>query len=148
MAELKPCPFCGGIPEVHTAQSGPFVGLTRVSHRCSIMGYLLIQDWTEGIEYAKRWNTRNDEAARQKGAEDAILKSGIMQLKIDSAVAVARKEEREACAELIDEFFEIYESDGVEFWLEYDAENGSEKIYKRFQDWKEKANAIRKRGEK
>jgi hypothetical protein len=30
------------------------------------MGYLLIQDWTEGIEYAKRWNTRNDEAARQE----------------------------------------------------------------------------------
>ncbi|ORC37276.1 hypothetical protein B4O97_03540 [Marispirochaeta aestuarii] len=76
------------------------------------------------------------------------MKSGIMQLKIDSAVAIARQEEREEIIELIDEFFDIYESDGVEFWVEIDSEDGSENIYKRFQDWKERAEAIRNHSEK
>jgi len=59
-----------------------------------------------------------------------------------------RQEERETIKELINEFFDIYESDGVEFWVEIDSEDGAENIYKRFQSWKERAEAIRKRGEK
>lgn len=43
--DLMPCQFCGEYPDVHEAQSGPFVGLTRVSHRCPVVGYVLIQDW-------------------------------------------------------------------------------------------------------
>lgn len=55
---LKPCPFCGGVPEIHTAECGPFKGLTRVTHRCPTVGYILIQDWHDGIKHAQKWNKR------------------------------------------------------------------------------------------
>ena len=56
--KLKPCPFCGVVPEVHTAERGPFKGLTRVTHRCHVLGYILIQDWCDGIKHAQKWNKR------------------------------------------------------------------------------------------
>lgn len=55
---LLPCPFCGKIPEVYTARKGTYNGLTRVFHRCEILGYIEIQGWDDGVTCADRWNKR------------------------------------------------------------------------------------------
>lgn len=57
----KSCPFCGKIPESVCAKVGAWKGFSRAFHRCSIMGYMDICDWTEGnvekLDFSK-WNTR------------------------------------------------------------------------------------------
>ena len=60
---LKPCPFCGELPEVITAEKGPYKGFTRAYHRCPAIGYIQICDWKDEIteEHFAAWNTRADE---------------------------------------------------------------------------------------
>jgi len=101
MAELKPCQ-CGKRANMHLSDTNEL----RVFWVKCDCGMRTDYFPTAGMA-AKCWNTRNDEAARQEGAEDAILKSGIMQLKIDSAVSIARQEEREAIKELINNAMRI-----------------------------------------
>ena len=55
MSEVKPCPFCGETPVIveHFKED-----LWRLTHRCKVMGPMVI-DWTsDQNKLAQRWNTR------------------------------------------------------------------------------------------
>lgn len=52
---MKPCPFCGGQPEIakHFKED-----IWRFIHRCPVMGPLML-DWRDSSEaLIKTWNTR------------------------------------------------------------------------------------------
>ena len=73
------CPFCGKQPEVVKPKSGPWVGFERSFHRCKIMGYIEISDWTEKVDFAK-WNHR------PQIKEEKINSNQHTQLKISQAL--------------------------------------------------------------
>lgn len=53
--ELKPCPFCGGIPEINKHHNLELWGLM---HRCKVLPTISF-DWSASeAVLAKRWNTR------------------------------------------------------------------------------------------
>jgi hypothetical protein len=55
-AALLACPFCGEVPEIHKHVR---YDIWRLTHRCSVLGPILL-DWTDEIErLVKRWNTRH-----------------------------------------------------------------------------------------
>jgi hypothetical protein len=62
---FKACPFCGGTPKVIQPEEGRYAGLFRVEHRCPVIGYIEISDWTEVLDYSiTKWNTRSEEESR------------------------------------------------------------------------------------
>lgn len=53
--DLRPCPFCGEVPEVtkHFREE-----VWQMVHRCDVMGPLSI-DWSSSIDaITEKWNTR------------------------------------------------------------------------------------------
>lgn len=54
-AELKPCPFCGGKPEIHDATR--ILGVWRLVHRCKVVGYMEIER-TISDDAIAAWNHR------------------------------------------------------------------------------------------
>ena len=57
MEELKPCPFCGGKPEITKHFKHDLYGLI---HRCKVIGPMS-WDFSKKEGHIKAWNTRTPE---------------------------------------------------------------------------------------
>jgi len=54
MSDLKPCPFCGGLPKISKHYKEEMYTLL---HRCQIAGIISF-DWGNKERHEKAWNTR------------------------------------------------------------------------------------------
>jgi hypothetical protein len=58
MDNPKPCPFCGGIPEIHKHFCDD---MCRLLHRCPVIGPIMFE-WDEKMNLIRRWNIRKEES--------------------------------------------------------------------------------------
>lgn len=65
--EIKPCPFCGELPEIHKHFSGK---KEQLMHRCKVIGPVGFE-WGCIKRQIERWNTRN-EVRELKESKDAL----------------------------------------------------------------------------
>jgi hypothetical protein len=72
MIELKPCPFCGEVPEVtkHFRED-----MWRLIHRCKAVGCIVV-DWASQEWIEECWNQRAESAPRWIPVEERLPEDG------------------------------------------------------------------------
>ena len=60
VSELKPCPFCGEMPELHELNKELYgEGVFNFMHRCEVF-ITMSMDCVDMVSIIDRWNTRTD----------------------------------------------------------------------------------------